>query len=78
MRLTERLRRSKNSEGPEKINVENIHLTLVCDEYEPRKKGIRMVFEEKHRAIEVFLDDKTYTEFARIVNDVKVQMDLVG
>ena len=37
-----------------------------------------MVFEEKHRAIEVFLDDKTYTEFARIVNDVKVQMDLVG
>lgn len=37
-----------------------------------------MVFEEKHRSIEVFLDDKTYSEFVGIVKDVKVQMDLIG
>lgn len=58
--------------------MEDIHLILVCDENEPRNKGVRMVFEEKHRSIEVFLDDKTYSEFVGIVKDVKVQMDLIG
>ena len=58
--------------------MENIHLTLVCDEDEPRKKGVRLTFEDKYRSIEVFLDDNTYTEFTKIINNVKVQMDLIG
>ena len=78
MKLTERLRRSNHSGNSERIYVENILLTLICSDIEPRDKGVRMTLQERGRKIEVLMDAKTYSEFTEIVNDVKAQMDLIG
>ena len=58
--------------------MENILLTLICSDIEPRDKGVRMTLQERGRTIEVLLDAKTYAEFTDILNDLRRQMDLIG